>query len=91
MKKEMVNKIMEKVIAGWLKRIPKGATINQEQLKSMMRFLLICPDDDGFKRVKSTVTGKTHLVPYEDIMLNGLHHDDLEKYPVEELKNGMGK
>lgn len=38
------------------------------------------------KKVTSTVTGKTHLVPTRVIIEQGLNHSDLEKHPVIEDK-----
>jgi len=38
---------------------------------------------DGLKRV-SKKGGPTYLVPLEDIILDGSHVEDLDKYPVEE-------
>jgi len=91
MKKETVDKILKKVIAEWRERIKKGtydnisksAKIDKTFLESIRRMLVKCPDDDGKKRVESMETGKTHLVPYEQIILYGLKGTDLYKYPLE--------
>ena len=72
---------MEKLIEGWNKRLPEGATLSEEFLKGIRDFLKLCPDQDGFKRVVSIETGKTHLVPYEEIMLKGLKGSELGEYP----------
>lgn len=84
MNNKKVDEIMKKLIAGWNKRLPKGAKLQKEFLKGIKEFLKLCPDEDGKKRVTDLSTGKTHLVPYEDIILNGLKGKDLNKYPVEE-------
>ena len=75
---------MKKLIDGWKKKIPNDAKLDDIFLKNIREVLKICPDEDGLKRVIDSETGNTHLVPIEDIMLNGLKQKDLKKYPVQQ-------
>jgi len=79
MNQKAVDKIMTKVKKEWVKRF---AGIDMHYSIDMMsKFLLGCPDNDGMKRVE--YEGKTYLVPYEDIILNGLKATDIPtKYKV---------
>ena len=82
MKEEKANEIFERVKKEWIKRHGEK-NLNPAILNTLKKSLLSIPDDDGNKRVKSLSTGKTHLVPIERIILNGLRGDELDKYPVE--------
>ena len=82
MQKEKVDEIMNKVVSEWKKRIPDGAKLSQEQIDMLRQCLSMSPHDDGLMRVTSFETGKTHLVPMEEMILYGLRGDKLEKYPL---------
>ena len=81
-----VNKIIKKVITGWQDRLPREAKILPEQIDSLRWALKQSPYEDGNARVKSLVTGKTYLVPYEEIILNGIKGNELNKYPIDDGK-----
>ena len=95
MNKIKVNEILEKVQEEWTKRlkngyytnVPKKANVDKSFLETLRKMLKKCPDEDGFKRVMSVETGKTHLVPYTDIILNGLKGTELHKYTIENEKS----
>jgi len=85
MKKEKVKQIMDKVIAEWQKKVPKGATIDQKQIEDLKNTLLQSTHEDGCQRI-SVMTSKgctTHLVPFEDLILKGVTGKQALKYPVE--------
>ena len=56
--------------------------LNPNTINSIKNMLKVIPDDDGCKRVTDMETGKTHLVPIEDIVLNGLKGNELYKYLI---------
>ncbi len=82
-----VNEVMQKLREGWRKKQSKGAKLDYIFLKAIRKLLVMCPDEDGKKRVKDLETGKTHLVPIEEMMLNGLKQQDLKNYPIEPSEN----
>jgi hypothetical protein len=82
MNKKKADEIFNKVKAEWIKR-HEEVNLDPEKLKQLKMVLKHCPDEDGLKRV-SVIGGKTHLVPYEEIILNGLKGTDVEKYPLAE-------
>lgn len=86
MKKEIAEQIYKKIYDEWVNRYGKE-NLDNDQLEALRNFILECPDDDGYKRVTNMTTGKTHLVPYEDIILHGLKGSELNKYPLEGGKN----
>lgn len=81
MKPEKVNEIMSKVMEHWTKRLDINR-MDKEKIKALRMSLLSSPYEDGFMRVVSMETQKTHLVPFEDVILFGLKGKDLEKYPL---------
>jgi hypothetical protein len=83
MNKEKADEIMKKIQNHWNRTAPPNVKVSEEQLLMIRVMLNSCPDEDGLKRVTSMETGKTHLVPYEDIILFGLRGDNLDKYPIE--------
>ena len=83
MNPQKVNEIMQKLREGWRKKASEGARLDYIFLKGIRKLLEMCPDEDGLKRVLDGATGKTHLVPIEDMILNGLKQQDLKNYPVE--------
>lgn len=93
MKKEKVNSILEEVKKEWINRlkngqymnVPKNSIIDKPFLESLRKMLLLCPDEDGNKRITDATTGKTHLIPIKTIILDGIKQKDLYKYP-EEIK-----
>ena len=86
MKERIANKIIAKVRKRWESKIPEGTSLDEWQLKKIKQMLLLCPDEDGLKRVTLVETGKTHLVPYEDIIVYGLKWTEFSKYPIEETQ-----
>ena len=74
---------MQKLREGWRKKQSKGAKLDYIFLKAIRKLLELCPDEDGLKRVVDGATGNTHLVPIEDMLLNGLKQQDLKNYPRE--------
>ena len=76
---------MQKLREGWRKKQAKGAKLDYIFLKAIRKLLEVCPDEDGLKRTVDMETGNTHLVPIEDILLNGLRQKDLKNYPIEPL------
>ena len=76
---EVEQKIFDKIIAEYHKR---GKIPDEEYLKKIIK--LVNTDGDGYKRVSRIGEDKTHLVPIEEIILNGLKATELDKYLVEE-------
>lgn len=81
--KKKADAIFAKVRTEWVKRFGEKK-LNKKTLELVNELIRTLPDEDGLKRVENLETGKVHLVPVEDIILNGLKGDDLYKYPVEE-------
>ena len=82
MNQEAADKIMDKIEKEWAVRY-EGYDLSHN-LNMLRLMLLSCPDEDGFKRVTLIENGKTYLVPYEDIILNGLKGDEIaSKYEEE--------
>ena len=76
---EVEQKIFDKIKDEYWKR---GITmVNIENIKGIIK--RGNTHGDGLKRV-SKKGGPTYLVPLEDIILDGSHVEDLDKYPVEE-------
>jgi hypothetical protein len=82
MNPKKVNEIMSKVVKVWLNKNSKKI-IDFEKVEAVRQILIGSPHEDGFMRVQHIETGKVHLVPFEEIILNGLKGKDLEKFPVE--------
>ena len=82
MNKEKANEIYNNLVKEWKKRHPEKK-LDVQFLAGIRRMLEHCPDEDGLKRVTDMETGKTHLVPYEDMILNGLNGSEVSKYPEE--------
>ena len=83
MKPKKVNEIMSKVMEYWIKT--KHLDINKidkEKIRAIRLSLLASPYEDGFMRITSMETQRTHLVPFEDIILFGLKGKELNKYPT---------
>ena len=78
---EKQQEIFEKVKAAWGERVGKG-NVDEDGLKRIITIADI--DNDGLKRVSLIGSDKVHLVPIEDIILNGLKGTDIDKYPAEE-------
>lgn len=82
MEEEKVNEIMNKVISVWIKR--HGITqIDPQKIEAVKKVLKESPHNDGLMRVQMIGGRTTHLVPFEDIILNGLKGEDIERYPME--------
>jgi len=79
---EKVNEIMGKVIIEWIKRY--GTNLDPQKIKIIREMLLQSPHEDGFMRVQLIEEGgEIYLVPFEDIILNGLKGEDVKKYEKE--------
>lgn len=81
--KELTEKqqgIFEKVKAAWEERVGKG-NVDEEGLKRII--IVADTDKDSLKRVSLIGSDKVHLVPIEEIILNGLKGTDIGKYPTE--------
>ena len=62
----------------WEKRVGRG---NVDEV-ALARIILISDTDrNGYKKITNIGTGKTHLVPIEDIILDGIKGFELDKYP----------
>lgn len=93
MNRKKVNEILKIVQKEWIKRlkngyyrnVPEKSVIDKSFLESLRKMLLKCPDEDGNKRVVHVETGKTHLVPYKYIILDGLNGKDIHKFPEEKV------
>ena len=85
MKPIKVSEIMQKVLKVWLERVGGDpAKLDSEKIKETIKMLLKSPHEDGFQRVANIENpGINHLVPFEDIILNGLKGWEIEKYPIE--------
>ena len=88
MNKETVEKIMGKVVEAWKERY--GEKFNQkavqEHIAMLYKFLEVCPDEDGNKRVSILGSKETRLVPYSHIIINGLKSEELSNFPIEEAE-----
>lgn len=82
MKEEKVQEIMKKVMNVWEQRHKTGK-FNMAVVEATYQSLRLSPHDDGLMRVISMETKKTHLVPYEIVILNGLKGTELENFPEE--------
>lgn len=58
--------------------IRRGTAINETFVRNVIRLANV--DGDGKKRVVKMETGETFLVPIDDIILNGLRGQDLDRY-----------
>lgn len=81
MKSEMAEKIYDEILVEWVERHGKD-NLDSEKLESIRKMLHSMPEDSIYKRVTSMETGKTHMIPIKEIILNGLNGHDLSKYPV---------
>jgi len=86
MKEQMVNQIMQKCTDVWKQRNP-GKHLDPGFINLFTDLLKTCPDEDGMKRVVDMETNKTHLIPYSEIILNGLKGNEVKNFP-EEITNG---
>jgi hypothetical protein len=82
MEEQKLNEIMDKVIKEWIKR--HGViNLDPQKIEMLKNVLKDSPHEDGLMRVQLIGGGPTYLVPFEEIILNGLKGEDIEKYPVE--------
>jgi hypothetical protein len=78
MKPRKVNKIINIVMKEWIKRY--GADkIDPRKLKAVRDMLLLSPHEDGFMRVNVAGTEEVYLVPFEDVILDGLNGNEIEE------------
>ena len=83
---EKQQEIFEKVKAAWEERVGKG-NVDEEGLKRII--IVADTDKDGLKRISLIGSDKVHLVPIEEIILNGLEGTDIDKYPMDDrVKRG---
>lgn len=80
MKKSRIKKIMDRCIKTWESR---GVFPDPNRLSTIRDMLAMSPHEDGRHRVINSETGDIHLVPFEDVILNGLSFQQLQTYPVE--------
>jgi len=89
MEKEKVKEILKKVEKVWKQRYPNHQKKLNIRLKQLEQVLTMSPHDDGYMRVSLAGENKVHLVPFEEMILNGLKGTDLHKYPIEEKKENV--
>jgi hypothetical protein len=82
MEPKKVNEILSKVIPIWIERY--GMMLDPGKIQAIRNTLLMSPHNDGFMRVAVIGEKETHLVPFEDMILNGLKGSEVKKYPIEE-------
>lgn len=80
--KEKADEIWEKVREEWIKRYGEE-NLDSRMMELTKKMIRVLPDKDGRKRITSVNTLKTHLVPVEEIILNGINEENLQKYPEE--------
>jgi hypothetical protein len=81
MNPKIAEEMFNEIVVEWIARHGKEK-LDPEKLEATRQLLLSLPDDRVYKSVVSMETGKTHLVPIKDIILNGLKGWELDKYPV---------
>jgi len=81
MKKETADKLYKEIRDEWIERHGRDK-LDPEKMNAIKEMLYLVPDEDGNKRITSMETGKTHLVPIKEMILNGLNGKELDKYPV---------
>ena len=77
------QKIFNKILKEWGKRV-SIENVDEETLIKIIKFADV--HEDGKKRVSLLGDNKVHLVPIEDIILNGLRGTEIEKYPIEKKR-----
>lgn len=80
-----VNEIMSKVMKEWAKRYDFD-NIDPIKVKMTRDMLLMSPHEDGFMRVEVIGSDGTYLVPFEDIILEGLKGEEISKKYEKETK-----
>ena len=83
MKQKKVKQIVKKIEKVWTKRYPNQKKRLKTRLRQLEQVLKLSPYNDGFMRVSLVENKETHLVPFEEIILNGLRGSELHKYPIE--------
>jgi hypothetical protein len=81
LKPEIAEELYNEILTEWIARHGKEK-LDPEKLEATRQTLLSLPEDKVYKSVVNMSTGKTHLVPIKDIILNGLRGWELDKYPV---------
>lgn len=79
MQTKLADKIYKEIEDEWVKRHGEK-NVDPKALKGIKLLLTNLPDKDEFKRVTSMTTGKTHLVPIKEIILNGIKEEEISKY-----------
>ena len=81
MEPKKVNEIMSKIMAVWIAK--HGIqNIDPGKIQAVRNTLLMSPHNDGKMRVTLIGEEEAHLVPFEDMILNGLKGEDVKKYPI---------
>jgi len=76
------EEIWNTVLGEWKKKYHEDS-LDPVMLSAIKMLIFNFPHEDGSQRVTDMQTGITHLVPLEEIILNGLHGTDLHKFPME--------
>lgn len=86
MKPENVNKIMSKIIKVWIEKYSID-NLDKRKIEAVRKVMLLSPHEDGFMRVQLTGEEDVYLIPFEDIILNGLKGSEVKKYGTETKTN----
>jgi hypothetical protein len=86
MSPKKVNEIMSKVLKEWINRYGVDK-LDPKKIKYTRKMLLMSPHEDGFMRVELIEEDGAYLVPFEDIILNGLKGEDIPKKYAKETIN----
>jgi hypothetical protein len=77
------EEIWNKVLDHWKNKFNQEDSLDPVKLAAVRLMIFMFPHEDGNQRVVDMRTGFTHLVPLEEIILNGLHGADLHRFPIE--------
>jgi len=81
MREAKINEIMNNVEQAWIQEYGKE-NIDYSKLELVRGGLKSCPHEDGLMPC-TLLGGKTHLVPIEYIILNGLEGKDIDLFPLQ--------
>ena len=68
---------MSKVMKEWIRRYGLE-NLDPAKTKATRDMLLLSPHEDGLMRVNLIGNDKTYLIPFEDIILNGIKGEEIE-------------